>query len=196
MTEMNQPMQCLTSRKTVEWYTPPGKVELVREVLGGIGLDPASCGRAQEWIVARRWFGEAEDGLKQRWLADTVFLNPPFSNTSRWVDKMISEYALGHFGSGILLVNANFGYNWFNRLWESYPCCIGRLRIRFIREDGVEGGESKRAQAWFYFGDDWGRFKAVFAREGRIIYPDPPEAPGGPLETDSCEASALPPYQR
>lgn len=38
-------MQC-------EWYTPPNIIDLAREVLGTINVDPASNTIAQEWIKA------------------------------------------------------------------------------------------------------------------------------------------------
>jgi hypothetical protein len=49
----------------VEWYTPTLYIEMAREVLGNIDLDPASNDLAQQSIKATQYFTIAEDGLKQ-----------------------------------------------------------------------------------------------------------------------------------
>ncbi|MCG9576039.1 hypothetical protein L1D14_07280 [Vibrio tubiashii] len=63
---------------TFEYYTPFDWVEPAREVLGYIDLDPASSLIANETVKAQRFFDMATDGLKQRWDADTIFMNHPF----------------------------------------------------------------------------------------------------------------------
>src|SRR6266567_8413556 len=62
-----------------EWFTPVEIIEAVRDVLGTIDLDPASCDEAQETVQATRYFTAENDGLKQEW-AGRVWLNPPFSH--------------------------------------------------------------------------------------------------------------------
>jgi DDE superfamily endonuclease len=52
-----------TNSGEFEWYTPAEHVELVREVLGGIDLDPASNDKAQEVVRAAAYFTKADDGL-------------------------------------------------------------------------------------------------------------------------------------
>ena len=62
--------------KTQEHYTPAHVVELAREVLGVIDLDPASCEEANATVRAKRIFTRGDDGLTQPW-SGRVFLNPP-----------------------------------------------------------------------------------------------------------------------
>lgn len=50
-----------------ENYTPPYVIEAVRQVLGGIDLDPASCERAQSSISASVYYTKADDGLSFSW---------------------------------------------------------------------------------------------------------------------------------
>ena len=46
-----------------DWYTPDKYIESVREVLGDIDLDPASCEEANEVVKAKVFYDESDDGL-------------------------------------------------------------------------------------------------------------------------------------
>ena len=71
-----------TSHESTEYYTPPYYVELAREVMGSIDLDPASCKQAQEIVNAINYFDEEANGLLRPWYGN-IFLNPPYSEVSR-----------------------------------------------------------------------------------------------------------------
>lgn len=192
---MKQAMQVLTSRETVDWYTPPPYIEMVRAVLGDIDLDPASAALPQSWIKARQWYGlDLSDfhpdpmwdarryqlelrrlSLRQlaaqpRW-EGRVFLNAPFDATATWMNRMEREYAPGSMESGVALVNSNLGYAWYEKLWRRWPVCCAEERICFIREDGTPGGQAKRGQTFAYLGMDYRRFIDVFSPIGRILLP-------------------------
>ena len=176
---MTQPMQVLTSHETAEWYTPPFVIELVRQVLGTIDLDPASDAIPQKWIRANTYLSAL--GLMLEWNATAVFCNPPYgkavyegksqSNQALWSAKMVHEFGVGRFNEGILLINSTHGYKWYEELWTRYTCCLARERIRFIKPDGTVGGQAKRGQTFVYFGEDDWRFAEVFRSLGRIVRP-------------------------
>lgn len=174
-TAMSQPMSVLTSHETAEWYTPPYVIEMVREVLSEIDLDPASSPVADRWILANRYW--TEGGLDREWKATTVFCNPPYGKADGkscqavWSNMMRGEYRARHFEQGILLINSTHGYRWYEELWSLYTCCLARERIRFIKPDGTVGGQAKRGQTFVYFGTDDRKFAQVFKRIGRIIRP-------------------------
>lgn len=63
-------MQC-------EWYTRPEIIDLDREVLGQIDVDPASNEIAQEWIKADTFFTEDTNGLDKHWKGK-VWVNQPY----------------------------------------------------------------------------------------------------------------------
>jgi hypothetical protein len=111
---LKQSMEVLTSSETNEWYTPPWVIELVREVLGEIWLDPASNDHAQQWIKARRYYTVEDDGLSLPWASETLFLNPPYgktgsrSNQEIWMSYLISQ--LPYIGSCIALTKTVPGY--------------------------------------------------------------------------------------
>lgn len=178
---MNQAMQVLTSRKTVEWYTPPFLIERARDVMGRIDLDPASNHLPQTWILADTYF--TEGGLEVPWYG-RIWLNPPFDQTPKWVAKLRREWESGNTEEAILLVNANLGYKWFEELWRAFPCCFLRERVRFIREDGTQGGQAKRGQVLLHLPPQNGhlaphRFYRIFRDLGRIIQPNEPARRGG-----------------
>lgn len=126
------------SSESNEWYTPPRYVLAARRALGGvISLDPASNARANKLVQAERYFNWRHDGLRQQWLAETVFCNPPYgtrdgvSNKRWWSEKMVSEYLAGNFHAGILLLTASTGERWFRPLWQ-FPICFTDHRIKYI----------------------------------------------------------------
>lgn len=64
---MKQAMRVLTSSETAEWYTPPYITDMVRQFMGDIDLDPASCEAANRWIKAKRIYTIEDDGLALDW---------------------------------------------------------------------------------------------------------------------------------
>lgn len=66
------------SSESQEHYTPQWVVELCRELMGGIDLDPASSKDANDMIVRAKRYGTVEDSYAGKpWRAESVFLNPP-----------------------------------------------------------------------------------------------------------------------
>lgn len=181
----SQSMSLLTSKGTIEWYTPPEIAGRIRDFLGRIDLDPASCAAANVNIQAASFFSEQEDGLSRPWLqADgtpaRVYLNPPYNGYSaRWLAKAGDEYRAGHMVEGIALINSAPGYRWFEDLWREFPMILLRERLCFVpAESPAEGkgsgsgdGKAKKGQALVYFGLDWRRFVTTFADLGRASLP-------------------------
>lgn len=167
-------MSVLTSHESVEWFTPPFYVGLVRAVLEEIDLDPASHLVAQEWIKARN--ARFVEGMDSPWRG-RVFCNPPYgkengkSSQAVWSAFMAEQYRAGYMTEGVLLVNSTHGYKWYEELWANHPVCCLRDRIRFVREDGSVGGQAKRGQTFVYFGERPYAFAHVFSPHGRIVFP-------------------------
>lgn len=193
---MQQTMQVLVSKATVEWYTPPKYIDLVRAVLGTIDLDPASSALPQTWIQARRWYGldlsqfmadptwtpkECQAALRResrRQLAmqpawtGRVFLNSPFDDTPIWATRLAHEVASGATTAAIQLCNSNLGYVWFEALWRRCVVCCVKERIRFVHADGTQGAASKQGQTFAYYGPRPDVFARVFRAVGRIVRPE------------------------
>ena len=79
--------------------------------MGEIDLDPATNELAQTWIKAKTFYTTADDGLSKPWYGG-VWLNPPYADASRWVDKAISEYDAGNITEAVLLVKPADGAVW------------------------------------------------------------------------------------
>jgi ParB family chromosome partitioning protein len=174
----------ITALKSNEWYTQAPYIAAVKEVLGGIDLDPASCLEANETVQATNYFCKEEDGLALHWFG-RVFLNPPYSMEgvargmepgrvkkaviTQWIEKLIQEYEGGYVKEAILLTKADVKQLWFQLLWD-YPICIVRSRILFNRP-GLPPEKHQFGTAFVYFGKDQDKFLEVFSQFGPIIMP-------------------------
>jgi uncharacterized protein (DUF1501 family) len=93
-------------------------VSLAGETLGKIETDPASSEIAQKTVQAATYFDEKMDGLSQEW-RETVWLNPPFSRTAEFLEKLHLEIDHGNVTSAIILVNANTSSGWWHQTLEN-----------------------------------------------------------------------------
>ncbi len=162
---------------TNEWYTRPQYIEAAREVMGGIGLDPASCEIANHIIKAERYFTEKQNGLLQEWKARTLWCNPPYARTAtyqsgirHWVEKAIQSYQSGAIEQAILLLTTEINARWFQPLWE-YPICFANHRVKFIAPKKDPRGVYNHmfGTCFVYLGPHEERFTEVFCRFGRIV---------------------------
>lgn len=177
---MKQSMQLLTSSQTAEWYTPGIYIEAVREVLGEIDLDPASCAAANEWIKAKTFYTEEDDGLSKEWKG-RVFLNPPYgktgtrSNQDIWASRLHYHHEMGNVPEAVLLTKSVPGYAWWEKLFSFYyfPVCFCRERIKFLRlnEQGeiAAEGMAKAGSNFWYFGWEIDTFERVFSQFGNVV---------------------------
>ena len=154
-----------------EWYTPQEYVDAVREVMGEIDLDPATCEAAQEQIQAKHCFTKDDNGLDHPWIG-RVFLNPPYSMplVEQFTGKAISEYDAGNAEEAIVLVNNCTDTRWFHKLLDRFPACFTSGRLQFWRPD--HGNFSARqGQVFFYLGPHWKGevFASVFSQFGIVV---------------------------
>lgn len=119
------------------WYTPAKYIEAARRVMGSIDLDPASCELANKTVKAERYFSKEDNGLAQEWLANNVWLNPPYgvthnkSNTRIFVERLVSEYEGGNIKQSVVLTLSNTQASWFALLWD-YIICFPGEEISFF----------------------------------------------------------------
>jgi len=127
------------------WHTPIAYVDAIREVLGGIDLDPASCDIAQRRIQAKTYYTPENDAFGHSWLG-TVMLNPYHTEESRWFEKAITEYRAGHMTAGIIITHTKCTYeDWFHDLLvEASAVCFIKGRINWIADHVVDEIAAKR----------------------------------------------------
>ena len=150
-----------------EWYTPEQYIELAREVLGVIDLDPASCEYANETVKASTFYTEQDDGLTKDWRG-RVWMNPPYSADliGRFTEKFVDEYEAGSITEGIVLVNNATETSWFANLAKSASAVVfprGRIRYSSPTRDSLA---PLQGQAFLYFGEDSEHFLNVFSKIG------------------------------
>lgn len=180
----------------VEIYTPQRIVDAAREAMGGqIDLDPASSAIANRTVLARRFFNEADDGLKQNWSCDTLWMNHPFHagwkacgehcqrkscakrgyhifhdipSNSEWIRKLIDSYELGLIREAACCITfASTSEEWFRPLLD-WPQCYLWPRTNYIRPDGSVYRGVTKGSVVTYFGEDKLVFEAAFDGLGTV----------------------------
>ena len=158
-------MQC-------EWYTPPNIIDLAREVLGHINVDPASNLIAQEWIKADTFFTEDTNGLDKPWKGK-VWVNPPYSSSliKKFTKKFLDEYRNGNMMEGIMLTNQGTDTQ-FNIPLQKGLQAYTNGRISFLQPDLTEKGKGSRGSLFTYLGPNPKKFIEVFTRDNFCWIPN------------------------
>jgi phage N-6-adenine-methyltransferase len=155
-----------------EWFTPAEYFDLVRAVLGGIDLDPATSVQAQEIVKADKFFTKEDDGLKHEWHG-RVWLNPPYAQPAidDFMSKMVREREAGHVTGGIMLTHNYTDTSWFHRGAACADAiCFTRGRVKVYDPSG-EIAAPTQGQAFFYFGLDVKLFVERFSSIGFVLVP-------------------------
>lgn len=155
----------LHSSASPEHYTPKRVLDAALECFGGtIDLDPCSNSRETPNVPANRYYFEHDDGLAQDWIADTLFMNPPYGRQiDQWVSKLVTAYTERKISTAIALVPARTDTQWFAQL-NHYPVCFVRGRLTFVGNDDPAPFPS----AVFYLGPSLQSFYHSFAHLGEI----------------------------
>ena len=108
-------------------YTPP---EIFEALNVTFDVDVCAPTGGLPWIPARRSIDISEDGLKTEW-EGRVWLNPPYSNPTPWVDKWLENK------NGIMIAPYSKSH-WFMKLWNSEAVILNNpVNFKFIR--GIDG---------------------------------------------------------
>ena len=153
------------------WMTPKPFIEMAREVMGSIDLDPASSDQANMLIRARTFYCSKDSALLHTWHGN-IWLNPPYSAPlqQQFADKLTSEVAAGRVDQAVVLVNAKTETKWFRTFAGACPVmCLPSKRIAFISPvtgEPVKGNNN--SQAIMYFGPNVDVFVRVFSEIGMV----------------------------
>jgi phage N-6-adenine-methyltransferase len=162
-----------------EWYTPAVYIDLAREVLGGIDLDPASSELANATVQASTFYNAEDDGLTERW-AGRVWINPPYAQPliEQFVNKLTEEFKERNVSAAILLTNNYTDTAWFRTAYSvAGAICFTRGRVKFVDPDGKIAAPTQ-GQAFFYFGPNPAAFNRVFREIGFVVQPFGDDADG------------------
>lgn len=152
-----------------EWYTPARYIDMAREVMGTIDVDPASNEVAQRTVRATTYYTAETNGLDKDWYG-RVWMNPPYSNpdVQQFSEKVIAEYQSGRVTEAIVLTNNSADTGWHRALQDACArMCTTTGRIRF-ESPTRRGNSPAMGQSFFYFGDKPEKFKEVFSAIGNV----------------------------
>lgn len=128
---------------TEEWLTPPDLIN----ALGPFDLDPCAHPK-QFYRTAKKMIAPPLDGLRAEWVG-LVWLNPPFSQMSRWLPRIVAH------GSGIALAASRTDVRWFSSfIWDAADAVLFlRGRIYFRRPDGSSRGNAGHGSVLAAYGE-------------------------------------------
>jgi len=156
----------------VEYYTPVPIIEAARRTMGRIGFDPASCELANQTVKATRYFTVADNGLARDWIADTLWMNHPFSRqyNAAWIRKLIHEYKSERTQQACCITFASTSEAWFRPLF-AYPQCYLTPRTNYIGTDGRPVRGVSKGSVVTYMGPNVDSFAREFSQLGNIMVP-------------------------
>lgn len=181
-----------------EYYTPSEILSLVREVMGEIDLDPASCAIANETVQADMFFTKEDDGLSKPWKGK-VWMNHPFHKGEKACAKKCKKKKCdpkNAKGRGHCITeDIPSNLEWINKLDSEYKCgnvtealcitfssmsegwmwpllhqlqCFPKGRIHYRKPDGTVDGSATKGSVITYFGPNKEKFREVFGRIGVV----------------------------
>jgi hypothetical protein len=180
----NQIHRLLNQSGDVEWYTPPHIVDAVRDVLGGIDLDPASCAPANTVVQASQIYTAEDNGLEQPWRG-RVFMNPPYGQPAvrYFCEKFAQHVTAGEITHGIVLINNTSDTAAFRALAAiGTAFCFPASRLAFWKADR-DTGSANQPQVLVYAGPDRAAFCRRFRDLGLVLVP--PDTLSGSLSGPS-----------
>ena len=155
-----------TGNKTDCWNTPPEFVGDVLKYFGTLDLDPCCNDEDNPNVPARKVYTEKTNGLAHEWIADSVFMNHPYSNSKEWVPYAVSQYELGHAKEMILLIKLDVSTKWWKSV-SQYSWIAINKRLKF----GDGKGAAPFQSAIIYLGKNLDRFNDVFGKYGTLYVP-------------------------
>ena len=155
-----------TGNKPDCWNTPPEFVGDVLKYFGTLDLDPCCNDEDNPNVPARKVYTEKTNGLAHEWIADSVFMNHPYSNSKEWVPYAVSQYELGHAKEMILLIKLDVSTKWWRSV-SQYSWIAINKRLKF----GDGKGAAPFQSAIIYLGKNLDRFNEVFGKYGTLYVP-------------------------
>lgn len=153
-----------TGNRTDCWNTPSSVVSDVITFFGGsLDLDPCSNDVENPNVPAKKVYTESTNGLAHDWIADSVFMNHPYSNSKEWVPYAVEQYECGNSKEMILLIKLDVSTKWWNSV-SSYPWIAVNRRLKF----GSSKGAAPFQSAIIYLGNRIERFNSIFGKYGTL----------------------------
>jgi len=160
------------------WCTPPKYVDVIREFFDDeIALDP--CSNKYSVVKANVEYRlPHSDGLRKRWNAPTIFVNPPYgrdrirgTSIKDWMRKCCETHSqMGAEVLALVPVATN------TRHWKDFVfgaadgvAFLYDTRLRFLENGKDMGKGAPMSCAMVYWGARYERFEDVFIRFGATV---------------------------
>jgi DNA N-6-adenine-methyltransferase (Dam) len=169
---MSNDFNLLIQTETNEWYTPSFLIQLCREVMGSIDLDPASSAIAQRNVKASKYYTKQDDGFHRPWFGN-VFLNPPYGKkshenygASEWMLRCLKDYKRREIKQATIIVRGDS--RGMKRLIEEFPFAEPTVRINFTDFTGQPSKSGVPGTKVIYLGNQQNRFARLFEQSGKF----------------------------
>ncbi len=117
-----------------EWATP---AELFARLDAEFGFTLDPCATAEN-AKCQKFFSQADDGLRQSWAGERVFMNPPYGRQiGAWMRKAFEESQNGTLVVCLIPARTDTSY------WHEY--CMNASEIRLLRGRVKFGGQPQGA---------------------------------------------------
>ncbi|QFI62661.1 helix-turn-helix domain-containing protein [Qipengyuania flava] len=119
-------------------FTPPDFMDSIYDAFGRVDLDP--CAHPSSPVIASEKYilANGGDGLRDAWLGEFVYVNPPFSDQLTWLRRAHEQWQLGNAATIACLVPARTDSAWFHETLRADADIYflqGRLRFLDLRGD-------------------------------------------------------------
>lgn len=161
------------SKKKVEHGTPSNIVEIARELMGGIDLDPMSSKKFNTIVKALQIYTEIDNGLIAEWRG-RVFVNPAGGSVKQAWIRLSSEYLVGNVLRGFFVgfsMSQLCHLNNVPNAVNDFSVCYLRQRLAFLDEESLLA-QSSPPQYNFVVGvgTDVDKFNKLLSPLGRCFH--------------------------
>ena len=123
--------EVMFSKKSDQWATPQEFYDKLNSEFS-FTLDPCADAKNNK---CSKYFTMENDGLKQSWAREIVFMNPPYSKVKNWIQKAYEERKNAVI---VCLVPSRTDTKWFHEY------CFHAKEIRFVK-GRLKFGDSKNS---------------------------------------------------
>lgn len=159
-----------------DWNTPPKYVQLISKFFdGNIDLDP--CSNSGSLVEASIKYILPQDGLKEPWDYNTIFINPPYGRDKQrrtsiynWISKSVDSY-LKNKNHILLLIPVATNTRHFKELifkHASNICFLEDTRLKFWSDGKEDKKGAPMACCIVYFGCK-NNFEEIFGNYGKCF---------------------------
>lgn len=121
--------ETMFSSKSLEWSTPQHFFDQLEEKFGKFTLDP--CANSSNYKVKNR-FTEKDNGLKQDWSGNNVFMNPPYGRVIKhWIKKAHEEGQKDNTTVVALIPARTDTRYWHDYVMKSHSIYFVKGRLKF-----------------------------------------------------------------